>query len=220
MNAQSNPRYHMWNRLLGPYSTKEDRQTYASSWGYASIHEVEPSEQDCKDAMNYLKTVTTADDFFSFPPTNYLDTFSVPQVEKYCPMKEDNMYNDTYNKEEAQIEHLENRLHDITTNKYNELRTAFFIDWEDVPKTVGEIRDRLTNGKFMFKDNGYRDDYKIHYMNIGDWLTWRTVEADREGFEAVAAKLTAAKKDVEDTFLIDYKTGLEALKAFEGTTFH
>lgn len=118
--------------------------------------------------------------------------------------------------------YLTGRLSMIEMDKQQELRPVFFMDADEAPKTVKEMLERIAAGKFIAPDEKVDAAASEHYgYRPYNAIQWRTKEADEKGyFEALKVVSDAAynAKDVIKTGT--EKDGLEALKAFQSTTFH
>lgn len=143
--------------------------------------------------------------------------------------KEETMYanmNATVGDEHAQKrDYLRRRLSDSFDTKRVEARVHFKLDVEE-PKSPKEAVERIKAGLFSFnddyvKDNGEWKNKGETWRTAVDYISWRTTEADREGYDAFLETLEPAKTKAEDVIrVLDPADGLKALQEFESTTFH
>lgn len=122
--------------------------------------------------------------------------------------------------------HLEMRLERMYELKIEELKKHFGMNGVEAPKTIGELKKFIAEGRIQLHENvakNYKDEYALdRWSNVFQYLvlTDPSIKKDEDGYIAAYAKLTKAYHDTQDIINIhDPIAGLEALKSFETQDF-
>lgn len=115
----------------------------------------------------------------------------------------------------------------VSQNYYDiqvKLREAFHITHTDKPKTLGDLVQRLRDGKFtVYTSRGTAydpekdaDEAFNNWYDLGDQLSWRTIEPDHKGYEeAMNAYRKEADAARDEIMVSDPKEGLEILRKLQ-----
>jgi len=123
--------------------------------------------------------------------------------------------------EKEQRRYLRSRLWSISSDKVEDFYKVFRLNDDAQPQTIKELKDRLASGMFVIRGE---DTDKIVGWNSGvNYIRWRdpAKPEDQDGYDAAMKKLDEARQKAEDEItILPPEKGLEAVRAFEGTTFH
>lgn len=127
------------------------------------------------------------------------------------------------NLDQDRILYLINRLSDIASiTKIEAARPTYHMDDDASPSTPADLVQRIKDGKYTFdkklvnEDGTWKMDVYEDWYNASAMLRWRTVPADKEGFNAFVKKVRAAERKVEDVIRVSAPSdGLKALQEFE-----
>jgi len=110
--------------------------------------------------------------------------------------------------------YLSCRLGDVYIEKADAARDVFHINPDEAPKTPAEFKQRIADGKFNFGD--LKDDDQFRWGRCFDYLQWRSVPADKDGYKKFSDDLRAKFQTATDTIKIGTPAeGLAALREFE-----
>lgn len=178
--------------------------------------------QPCKVTPHFTAVPNTV---VTFDPGAYYissGTASISYAVQTPVKKEETMYTET----QTQRNYLETRLRNIYASKRTDLNKQFHID-RYVPSSFKEALEKIKTGKFSFDEKrleNLEDDYGGEYFDLYclvSLIDWDLEPADKAGFKAAEKLLDKAYTDAKDQVTVaSPEKGLEALKAFEGTTFH
>lgn len=156
----------------------------------------------------------------------------VGPVAKPCnPSKDINMMTltgDDSSLKTNQLRVLTNALDSEVREKASTFRTEFNLDSPDAPKTPGEFKQRIADGKFTFirGNEPMKDDERMPY-GYSEYLTFRDPDKlpDREGYDTALVNLRNTKEDyaVKISVLQNPEDGLKILEDFKAlptTSFH
>lgn len=119
--------------------------------------------------------------------------------------------------------YLSDRVDETSSAKSYALRPVYFMDADDAPKTVKEMIERITAGKFIAPDEKVdAHQAESHYgYRPYNAIQWRTQPADSKGYWAAIEEVNKASTEAKDVIKTGTeKDGLDALRAFQSKTFH
>jgi hypothetical protein len=151
-------------------------------------------------------------------------------MEQPCQLKqdkEDNMYPTatvemkTYDNERRS---LRNALYSLRAKKEDDLRKHYNIDCES-PRDLSpkELVDKITSGKFKFKDDGDHSGSREWYCNPldGICLCDPDKEPKYEEFHAAREKMTEDGIKIDlDISVLEPEAALKSYRKFEERTYH
>lgn len=95
----------------------------------------------------------------------------------------------------------------------------FLVEAPGTPRTMADMIDRITNGKFTYKE-GYTANSEGQWNTALDFISWRTKPEDQAGYEAAKKVLIEDSTEVRDQIMVkDPDSALDALKAFEAKSY-
>jgi hypothetical protein len=153
--------------------------------------------------------------------TNPFKSFFV-SIDGVIPQKKEE--NTMHTETENQRQYLEHRLENIKYAKDRDALKFFHINrWK--PSSYKEALELLKAGKFKLDDEALsmfdEDDCGFSNYTFMELIEWDLEPADKAGYKAAQEKIVKAYTDTRDAIKIAApEKGLEALKAFESTTFH
>ena len=123
--------------------------------------------------------------------------------------------NTNYDDIHSAKEHLSRRLRRITDDNLKTLEEEYGLR-RVYPKNLGQLIEWIKEDNFDLDPKLSKEScFTIEYMN------WGKIPRDETGFKTAKDTLLKSRQAVEDTIIIHTPDkGLEAVVAFEGTTFH
>lgn len=122
--------------------------------------------------------------------------------------------------ESKQRRHFLDRLDDIRQEQKEKLRDAFGMNDPTAPKTVGELKEWLSNGSIIVRTDR-KDDAEISRFAWTSMLAIKpTVEEDKAGYYAAKDRLDAGKTAAQDlVWAGDAQASLKAVQDFQSADF-
>lgn len=125
--------------------------------------------------------------------------------------------------ERQQKSYLENRLYSARREQRDKMRAAFGLADDTAPRTPQEMVDRITAGKYVFKnEDELADCSSDFYYTPWRYIKWRdpAVKEDCAGFAEADKLLDKAVTDTMDAIMVKSpEEALTAIKELEATEF-
>lgn len=198
---------------------------------FAYIDTVSKANLDKKEKMN-TNTITNTfsagilgtkyhaydiyDECVSLAPCQSTDCPKVSVQKGNNPMYVDNDKHITSSK----INYLSDRANTAYYTKADGLGRAFGFGPYIAPETVQELVDRITAGKFSFKEPS-KKDVKNFFYRPWEGITWKdpAVVEDQAGLDKASDELKKLFQDAKDTIAVGTPAeGLVAVKALDAWT--
>lgn len=219
INNDWNPEKKQGGRKFFVYNIDFEDVTY--SIPDADYHQLRHKYN--REQGKLMDIVNSTGNYISFSTSAPVFDWDTP-----CPtIKENNMgyYNDAQltiaDGTTDQRRHLIDRINDIWYKKQEEIRKTYHLSQDTPPTTKDDLLDRLATGKFKLNPNYFNEKGQLNnWSSALAAIEWRTVDADKEGFDKATEALRAANtKAMDDASILAPEAGLASLREFEAMTF-
>lgn len=231
MHACSQPRFHMWCRLLGRAYLRLDkeerkrcRKEFCSQWNtsYRSFKpgDFKPNEKDTMSALKAQKIYSFDDCTVAPTPLASVSVYDPYNKNKLsmehapCKAKQTTRNDDMYVSQDVTVtektsadavrNHFLQRLSTLRNEEFQPLREKFGMEFT-CPKTARELVAAIKAGEFTFVNDDDEDDSDESFSPV-HYIRWTKKKKDTKGYLAATQELETKYSKFVDQFWAEADT--------------